>query len=65
MHHLLLEPKAPPPLLTSLLDAELHGGARGAHGADCLALILALIVGCHPSDAQRAGGQGHVTAVRG
>lgn len=49
--------------LTSLLDAELHSGAHSPHRADRLALILALIMGCHPSDAERAGRQDHVTAV--
>lgn len=37
--------------LTSLLDAELHGRACGPHRADRLALILALVVGCHPRNA--------------
>lgn len=52
-------------LLTSLLDAELHGAAHCPHWADRLALILALIVGGHSGDAERSRGQNHVAAVQG
>ncbi|TNN62035.1 hypothetical protein EYF80_027773 [Liparis tanakae] len=57
--------EASPYSLTSLLDAELYIGADSPHRADRLALILALVVGRHPSDAQSAGGQDHVAAVEG
>ena len=55
----------PPRALTPLLDAELRGGPGGAHGADRLALVLALVVGRHAGDAQRAAGQHLVPAVLG
>lgn len=55
--------EASPYTLTSLLDAELHSGAHSPHRADRLALVLALVVGCHASDAERTGRQDHVTTV--
>lgn len=52
-----------PYTLTSLLDAELHSRAHSPHRADCLALILALVMGCHPRDAESTRRQHHVTAI--
>lgn len=49
--------------LTSLLDAQLHSGAYRPHRADCLALVLALVMGCHLRDAQSTGRQDHMTAI--
>lgn len=51
--------------LTSLLDTELHRSPRSSHGARRLALVLALVMGCNPSDAESTGRQDYVAAVKG
>ena len=50
---------------TSLLDVKLYGGAHRAQRADGLALILALILGRHAGDPQRARGKDQVASVLG